>query len=270
MAPLSPAEIDSFFTRGFVLLPQQFTAEEVARLAQICDRMRTVADVVAQDSPLHPESYASAHPGIAWHGSQFVLGRVQAGPHAGQTRIDRIVWAGAAEPELLEWGADPRLLQPVATLLGTKGMQHLINQIHYKLPGDGVEFPWHQDSSHRRYGTPEWRDANGRGSYVQTIVAIDPCGLDNGPLLFVENSCQHGHIPPDAHGDLPQELLDPQHIVPVQMEPGDVVLFGPYTIHGSSPNHSSRSRRLFINGYAHPEANTRIYPGQGAGRMLSV
>jgi hypothetical protein len=253
---LQPADFDEFFTRGFIRLPAQFAANEVAELSQICDRLRLEAEQVGETG-LH-------------RGAQFVLGRVQGGAHAGETRIDRIVWAGAAEPELLAWGQDPRLLLPVAELLGTREMQHIINQIHYKLPGDGVEFPWHQDSSHRRYGTPEWRDVNGRGSYVQTVVAIDACGLDNGPLLFVENSCQLGHVPVGEHGDLPREVLDLQRVVPVKMDPGDVVLFGPYTIHGSAPNHSERSRRLFINGYAHPHANSRVYPGEGAGRFLAV
>ncbi|HEY6322362.1 MAG TPA: hypothetical protein VJA16_12460 [Thermoanaerobaculia bacterium] len=37
----------------------------------------------------------------------------------------------------------------------------------------GWEFEAHQDSEHRRYGTAEWRDVGGRGSYVQSVVAID-------------------------------------------------------------------------------------------------
>lgn len=256
------ADFDAFFTRGFVRLPGQFSPHEIAAISMICDRLRHVAEGLG--------ATADVTQPILWHGAQFVLGRVPAGAHAGETRIDRIVWAGAAEPELLDWGADRRLLEPVAELLGTRDMQHLINQIHYKLPGDGVEFPWHQDSSHRRYGTPEWQDVNGRGSYVQAVTAIDACGLDNGPLLFVENSCQYGHVAVGEDGELPRELLEPQRIVAVELDPGDVVLFGPYTIHGSSPNTSNRSRRLFINGYAHPLANTRVYPGEGAGRFLRV
>jgi hypothetical protein len=47
-----------------------------------------------------------------------------------------------------------------------------------------------------------------------------------------------------------------------------VLLFGPYTFHRSLPNRSTRPRRVFINGFAHPGANSRVYPGDGAGRTL--
>ena len=38
--------------------------------------------------------------------------------------------------------------------------------------------------------------------------------------------------------------------VNVVMDPGDVVLWSPYAIHGSQPNRSAESRRLYINGFA--------------------
>src|SRR5262249_12844568 len=82
-------------------------------------------------------------------GSQFVgEGMVNGG---GRARIHRVVWCGAAEPLLSEFGRAPRLVRVAARLLGSNTMSQLINQAHFKFPGDGVEFPWHQDSTHRRY-----------------------------------------------------------------------------------------------------------------------
>jgi ectoine hydroxylase-related dioxygenase (phytanoyl-CoA dioxygenase family) len=52
------------------------------------------------------------------------------------------------------------------------------------------------------------------------------------------------------------------------MEQGSVLLLGPYTVHGSKPNRSKNARRVFINGYAYPGANRRVYPGKGAGRKV--
>jgi ectoine hydroxylase-related dioxygenase (phytanoyl-CoA dioxygenase family) len=57
---------------------------------------------------------------------------------------------------------------------------------------------------------------------------------------------------------------------PVLMEQGSVLLLGPYTVHGSKPNRSRHARRVFINGYAYPGANRRIYPGEGAGRRVAA
>lgn len=257
---LNPAQLEAFFDVGYVLLADVFQPREIAALAAATDRLRLLADAL-------PDTGQVMH-----RGSQFVLGRTP----QDQVRIDRVVWAGAAEPVLLEYGADPRLLRLAAQILGaalpgTPRMQHLINQVHFKLPGDGVEFPWHQDSLHRRYGTPEWRDVNGRGSYVQVVTAIDDCTLDNGPLLFVDGSCRHGHIavePPDHV--LPARYIEPEHVRAVTLRAGSVVLFGPYTIHSSTANRSNGPRRLFINGYCCEGANSRIYPGEGSGRLLSA
>ena len=87
-------------------------------------------------------------------------------------RINRIVWCGAAEPVLLKYGEDARLTFPSSQLLGSNEMEQLICQAHFKLPADGVGFGWHQDSDHRRYGTDQWTDLNGRGSFVQTLMAV--------------------------------------------------------------------------------------------------
>ena len=58
--------------------------------------------------------------------------------------------------------------------------------------------------------------------------------------------------------------------VSVAAQPGDVLFFGPYTVHASIENLSTCYRRVLINGYAYPGANHRIYPGDGAGRRLTV
>jgi hypothetical protein len=54
------------------------------------------------------------------------------------------------------------------------------------------------------------------------------------------------------------------------MRAGSVLVFGPFTVHRSLPNRSRTPRRIFINGYAYPGANARVYPGDGAGRTLTL
>ena len=201
------------------------------------------------------ETTARALPGSGMHaGSQFVL-------DADPFRIRRVVWCGAAEPVLSAFGMDQRVLGLAAWALGERRMHQLINQAHFKLPGDGVVFEWHQDSVHRRYGTPLWTDVTGRGSFVELATALDPVRADNGPLRFVPRSHLAGHLDP-----LPE--VDETAAVTPELDPGDVVLFGPYVVHGSGANLSDRPRRMFLNGFAHPEANRRVYPGDGAGREV--
>lgn len=237
-----------FFEDGFIVLRDVFSPGEISAVGAAFDRLERTARRLGR-SRMHG-------------GSRFVLG-----PGAGSSpRIDRVVWCAASDGDLDRIGRDPRLVAPAARLLGTPTMHQLISQAHFKLPGDGVSFPWHQDSRHRRHGTPLWRDVNGQGSYVQTIIAVDAATEDNGPLMMVPGTPGLGHID-RGDGSIPR-LVDVERAVPVLMSPGDVALFGPYTVHGSAPNRSRRPRRVFINGFAHPRANSRVYPGRGAGRVV--
>jgi ectoine hydroxylase-related dioxygenase (phytanoyl-CoA dioxygenase family) len=252
---LSREQQEQFFERGYVVQEAVFAPREVRRMRGAFERLRRMATEL-RESGMH-------------RGSQFVLSPGSSGPGAKDVRIHRIVWCGAAEPTLSEFGRDPRLVGMASRLLGSHEMQQLINQAHYKIPGDGVEFPWHQDSTHRRYGGREWRDANGRGSYVQTVTAIDDMTALNGPMEFLPGSCSLGHVEPRSgeEGRLPAGC-DPNRAVRLSLSAGGVVLFGPYVFHRSRANRSRRSRRVFINGFAYPGANRRVYPGHGAGRIL--
>ena len=252
--PMSGEQVRAFYERGFVVVPDVFTAAELDTMRAAFERLQEAASEL--DAP------------AMVRGSQFVVERVRENGSS-RVRIDRIVWCGAAEPVLSAFGRDRRLVRLAAQLLGAGEMSQLINQAHFKLPGDGVAFPWHQDSTHRRYGRDEWKDLNGRGSYVQTIIAVDDVTEDNGPLEFLPGSCLRGHLdlPPD--GALPHDL-DPSRAVAATMRAGSVLLFGPYTIHRSLPNRSDHPRRVFINGFAYPGANSRVYPGDGAGRMVRI
>lgn len=241
-------EIDRFYSDGYVVLRGVFREREIDVLRRAFSRLERSAANLG-DTRDH-------------RGSRFVLDR----DPDGSVRIRRIVWCAGAEPVLGAFGSDRRLLRPAAELLGSDALDHLICQAHFKLPGDEVEFPWHQDSRHRRYGTAEWSDVNGRGSYVQTVLAIDPVRADNGPLRLIPGSCRWGHV--DEGDDRLATRIDPRESIAPDMDPGDVLLFGPYTVHGSSANRSPRPRRILINGFAYPGANRRVYPGCGTGRAL--
>ena len=64
----------------------------------------------------------------------------------------------------------------------------IINQAHFKAPGDGVDFPWHQDSVNRGYHTGKFLDVHGNRSYVNIAVAIDAETAENGPLSVYEGT----------------------------------------------------------------------------------
>ena len=255
---LSEEEVHGFHENGWILKKALFERDEVERMRACFEALEQLASGLTET-------------GLC-DGSYFVLG-----DRNGEQVIKRVVWAGAAQPYLLEIGADRRLTIPAAQLLDSDTMEQLLCQAHFKRPHDGVVFGWHQDIQHRDKGGGTWRDVNGRGSYVQTLIAIDEMTADSGPLKFVAGSSRWGRVDfgdhdyddPGYPARRPPQFRD-QDIVTIMAKPGDTLFFGPYTAHASFENTSSSYRRVLINGYAYPGANSREYPGEGAGRVLRV
>jgi len=254
---LSAGEIQAFFEVGWIVRRALFRTDEVARMRACFDQLEEIANELP-DTGLHLGSY-------------FVLADKN-----GSRVINRVVWAGGSQRYLLEVGGDPRLTLPCAQLLKSDAMDHLLNQAHFKRPGDGVTFGWHQDIQHRDKGNGTWTDVNGRGSFVQTVIALDEMTPDSGPLKFMPGSAKWGRVElGDDAGHSPLGRTRPAQFrerdaVTIAARPGDALFFGPYTAHASFENTSDRYRRILINGYACPGANHRVYPGEGAGRRLTA
>lgn len=243
---LTERQIKDFYEVGYVVIPSLFARHEIEEIKKSFDKLQKIALRLGKTQE--------------YMGSQFVVEG---------NRIDRIVWMGGAEPSLLKYGEDPRILLPVSQILNTSTVEQLICQGHYKLPGDNVKFDWHQDGQHRGEGTKDWVDVDGRGSYCQTLMAIDEVTPENGPVCFVPHTVKLGYLGLEKHPD-PLSAFNVKSAVPLLMQPGDVAFFHPYSIHGSQPNNSNGPRRVFINGFAYPGANRKKYPGDGAGRTVTL
>lgn len=249
---LSDEEKRAFHDGGFVVLRGLFTEAEVAPVRAALERLYATAQTLRATGD---------HDGAFFALSVLPEGAVV---------VQRVVWAGGAEPVLLRTSEDPRLVEPALELLGTERCEQLLCQAHFKMPNDGVAFDWHQDIQHRDKGGDTWRDVNGRGSYVQTILLVDDMTEENGPLEFVPKDAalldDAGRLVREGGGP----RVDAARAVPVTGKAGDVLVFGPYAVHGSTPNTSALPRRVLINGYAAPGANKRFYPGRGACRVLPI
>jgi ectoine hydroxylase-related dioxygenase (phytanoyl-CoA dioxygenase family) len=250
---LSPAAIRRFYDDGFLILEGLFSREEVSGMAEATERLRAVGRELAATLP---ESEEEGEIKVEHAGSQFVFSG-----SSRPRRLLRVVWAGGCEPAFLACGRDVRLTSVVGQLFGSSTAVHLLNQLHAKYPNDGLEFEPHQDSEHRRYGTPEWRDVDGRGSYIQTVVAIDDTTPDNGPLVFYPGSGRQGHLDPAAV----RRQYAARPGVPALLKAGSAAFFGPYVVHRSEENRGAQPRRIAINGFALPGANSRSYFGSDTG-----
>lgn len=88
-------------------------------------------------------------------------------------------------------------------------------------------------------------------SFITAAVAIDPCDADNGATEVFPGLHKRGYLSP-ADGDyhpLADEVIAATRGVVLDLEPGDVAIFGCLTPHRSAPNRSSSWRRLLYLSY---------------------
>ena len=258
----SAVQTREFYDQGWTIVPGLFSIDEMQVARRAFERLYGKAQQL-RTTQEHD-------------GAFFVLDA----PATGDVIVKRVVWAGGAEADLLDLSADPRLVDPALQLLGSEHCEQLLCQAHFKMPGDGVSFDWHQDVQHRDKGPGTWNDLNGKGSYVQTIMLVDDMTEQNGPLKFIPKSAVRGegHVRLSAdpydystpmNASAAPAIFDESQAITVTGSAGSVLFFGPYAIHGSTSNESNTPRRVLINGYAYPGANGRVYPGRGSCRTLT-
>ncbi len=163
--------------------------------------------------------------------------------------IARINGCAGMQPSLLSTLRSEKMLRTFFKLLGTTDLEHLISQIHPKLPGDGIAFPKHRDIDFRRSFDADWQDILGNGSYAICVIPIDPMSQENGGL-WIDKS------------NYPEPCGEEEHIVWVNAEPGDLLFMHPHLYHGSGPNHNqTASRKTLLTGFCTFGANHQAYPG---------
>ena len=102
---------------------------------------------------------------------------------------------------------------------------------------------------------------------MTTGLAIDRQTVDNGALRIMPRSHRLGYLGLSDDGpimvgqtqdeELKRAGLDPSNIVTCEMEPGDLLLWTLFTVHGSAPNVSDYDRRFMINSYVRADDSER-------------
>lgn len=223
---------------GYAVVRGVYAAADVAGIAGEMERLKA-------EALRHPAS---------WRDRNLVY---VIRPHPVLGRHLRFIhWAAYISPVLARYRVDRRQLALVAPLLGDD-LKQIVNQTTWKTPGcDDTTFGFHQDVRFRRPASAFRELAT---SFVQTMIAIDPHRPDNGCLKIVPGSHRLGAlaIPADRpvidqsaeNAILEAWGLDPATVVDVTLDPGDVAMWLPHTLHGSGPNRSTIDRRAYVNGY---------------------
>ncbi|MDX1401672.1 MAG: phytanoyl-CoA dioxygenase family protein [Kiloniellales bacterium] len=235
-----------FHEQGYAVIRSVFTPSEIEALAEAFDRIYALAVRDGEDMPA-----VLGHPEVGF--------RAVTDPNLG--RICRIAtWPAYIDSVLDRIRVDRRMLAILEPLIG-RSLKQITSQLHWKPPGaERVEFGFHQDIRFRR---PRGAYRNTDRSFIQTALAVDPHRADSGAIRLYPGSHRLGDLLLGGEGPvLDQELteadlaargLDPAELVDIELDPGDVALWGLFTVHGSGLNRADHSRRVYINGYVTSE-----------------
>jgi 2-aminoethylphosphonate dioxygenase len=210
---LTEQQISDFKRDGFVVIPQAFDAGESAQIE------KAMVDLVAL-----PEE-----PGKHWVYWEESL------KNPGEKiicRIENISPHVATFKELSD-----ALKAPMGQLLGEEAVLFK-EKINFKFPGaDG--FKPHQDSQ------AGWWDYS--DFFISVMVCVDEATEENGCLQMVAGHHKKGLI--REWEPLNEEDCKDMDFVMAPAKPGDIVFFDSYAPHGSEPNMSDKTRRLYFATY---------------------
>jgi phytanoyl-CoA hydroxylase len=144
---------------------------------------------------------------------------------------------------------DPRIVEPMAELVGCERVALFTDKLNFKRPREGSGFGWHQDSPYWNHFCPHVDRC------PNVMLALDDADEDNGCLRVIRGSHRRGSLPGRAgEGVLGPLFTDPRCFdlaaqVPAVMPAGSLLFFSPHTVHGSEPNRSPRARRAIVMTY---------------------
>ena len=187
--------------------------------------------------------------------------------YAGKRTMVQAHWYAWISPFFEKMRRDPRVLALMEPLLG-RDIRQVAQQLHWKPPGvaQRTGYRFHQDLRFRER-RDVYRDL--MTSYINTGLAIDPATRANGCLQVFPGSHKLGYLglSDDAGGTImkgvthEQELvnagLDLSSKVNLELEPGDLALWGLLTVHGSEGNTSDKDRAFAIQSYVRASTSER-------------
>lgn len=242
---LGKEDIDLFHKQGFVLKRQCISTLEM-------DQLRTTLTAIIYNSLQDISQNPSYEPSDNEQ-SYFINGcRIVFKKRSNNSiSIQKFNGCCGINPALLEVVRSKKLVTTFCELLGTRDLEHIISQIHPKLPGDGIFYPRHRDIQFRKAYDPDWKDILGNGSYGICIIPVDPMSPENGGLWVDRNN-----FPEEGKGEGEKENREW-----ITAQPGDLLFMHPQLFHGSESNTSNVSRITLLTGFCAYGANSKPYPG---------
>jgi ectoine hydroxylase-related dioxygenase (phytanoyl-CoA dioxygenase family) len=238
-APTIPDHVTHLREHGYAVIRGFLSADEIAAV-------KRETDAVMAEGMKHHASYRD-------HNLMF---EILNDPQAKRRVLLQAHWFSWINPALEALRRHPRYFEIMQPLLGGD-IKQVTNQLHWKPPGAKYTgYRFHQDLRFRE--RPEVYTNLDR-TYLNTGLAIDPHGPENGGLAVYDGSHKLGYLGLSDDGPIMKGVnhedeliragLDPAGRVDFRLDPGDLVIWTLLTVHGSLPNRSDRDRCFMINSY---------------------
>ncbi len=219
---LTPAQIEEYRLRGYIVAPNLFTPAEIGVLNRDLD-----AYLAQPKEEIHLQRRGSETARLAYAADRY------------SEAFRRLV-------------RHPRWIEPAKQLLDDEIYIHQL-RVNPKAPFDGESFWWHQD-----YGTWRLEDGMPAPRALMLGVYLDDVTAANGPLLVIPGSHHHGaidEIHPDRNAggytvadiDRPAiaRLVEAHGIDALTFPAGTAVFINCNLVH-ASPENLTPSRRTIV------------------------
>jgi hypothetical protein len=156
-------------------------------------------------------------------------------------------FAHLSEP-LRRWGLDPRMVEPARDLVGQDDVVPFTEKLNLKRARQGGEYILHQDF-------PYWNAVTPVANRLATaMVCLDEATTGNGCLQVAPGSHRSGvqtqrKVEGFGAMEMDPDAFDMNRLVPVEVEAGSVIFFGPFLVHRSLNNRSDLDRRALLYTY---------------------
>lgn len=231
--------VEQLESEGYAIIRGFLSAAEIGEISAEVDRL-----------------YAEGLKHHATYRDHNLLFEVLNDPRARRRVVLQAHWTAWISPLMERMRRSEHYFRVLEPFLGAN-IKQITHQLHWKPPGAKyTSYRFHQDARFREGSIKSFDLLH---STVTTGLAIDRQTVENGALRIIPRSQRLGYLGLSDDGpimvgqtqdeDLRRAGLDPASMVTCEMQPGDLLLWTLFTVHGSAPNVSNYDRRFMINSY---------------------
>ena len=238
---LSEAELEAYQADGFLIRESVYDPQQLEDLRLASERAcQTARDLSSTGKTYFLDQKRFVD--IGFLTVQF--------EHKPETELVRVIEpVNELEPRFEQLIDDPKLIEPMLSILGVEALALWTAKLNLKPAEEGSGFGWHQDS-------PYWiHDSDHVDCLPNVMVTFDDANKGNGCLQVIRASHLEGCLPgTDDGSQLGGFFTDPacfceEDAVAMEVPAGSLIFFSPHSIHGSGPNRSTQNRRAIILTY---------------------